>query len=251
MSEADLYRWVLWAVFALALLTVGALSVMSAPYGRHARQGWGPSLPARWAWVLMESPSSLGFLVLFFFGTHAASVVPLLFLVLWQSHYVHRTFIYPARLPQGTKPMPFLVVSMGFSFNILNMYLNSRWISHWGDYATAWLWDPRFVVGVLLFGLGYFINRRADAILLLLRRRGEGYQIPQGFLYRFVSCPNYLGEIVLWCGWAVATWSWAGLAFAVYTMANLAPRALQHHRWYQRTFPSYPSERRALVPFIL
>ena len=80
---------------------------------------------------------------------------------------------------------------------------------------------------------------------------GDGYQIPYGGAYRWVSCPNYLGEIVEWAGWALATWSPAGLAFALYTVANLAPRAVDHHAWYHRQFPNYPAKRRALIPYIL
>ncbi|MEM6929685.1 MAG: hypothetical protein AAF602_22285 [Myxococcota bacterium] len=54
-----------------------------------------------------------------------------------------------------------------------------------------------------------------------------------------------------WTGWALATWSLAGLGFAVYSVANLLPRALQHHRWYRATFDDYPTSRRALIPFVL
>ena len=86
----------------------------------------------------------------------------------------------------------------------------------------------------------------------ILRAPGEsGYKIPSGGLFRFVSCPNYLGEILEWSGFALATWSVAGLSFAAFTLANLLPRALSNHRWYQKTFPEYPEDRRALVPFLL
>ena len=78
-----------------------------------------------------------------------------------------------------------------------------------------------------------------------------GYKIPQGGMYRWITSPNYFGEIVEWVGWAIMTWSLPGLAFALYTTANLAPRAISNHRWYRRTFPDYPRERRALVPFLL
>jgi 3-oxo-5-alpha-steroid 4-dehydrogenase 1 len=35
------------------------------------------------------------------------------------------------------------------------------------------------------------------------------------------------------------------------TMANLVPRALATHAWYQKTFPNYPKERKAIFPFLL
>jgi protein-S-isoprenylcysteine O-methyltransferase Ste14 len=89
-------------------------------------------------------------------------------------------------------------------------------------------------------------------MLFALRKPGEGgYTIPRGWLYEYVSCPNYLGEILVWCGWAIATWSLAGLAFALYTAANVGPRALAHHRWYLREFEDYPRQRKALIPFVV
>jgi steroid 5-alpha-reductase/3-oxo-5-alpha-steroid 4-dehydrogenase 1 len=54
-----------------------------------------------------------------------------------------------------------------------------------------------------------------------------------------------------WIGFALMTWCLPGLAFSVWTIANLAPRAWAHHRWYQDAFPDYPKERKALIPYIL
>ena len=99
---------------------------------------------------------------------------------------------------------------------------------------------------------GDALDLRADSILRNLRTPGESsYKIPRGGLYERISCPNYLGEILEWLGWALATWSLAGLAFAVYTIANLGPRAISHHRWYQREFDDYPGDRKALIPYLL
>jgi len=86
-------------------------------------------------------------------------------------------------------------------------------------------------------------------LALLYSALGEtGYKIPHGGLFERVSCPNYLGEIIEWSGWALATWCLPGLSFAVWTFANLAPRARAHHRWYRAKFPEYPEERKALIP---
>ena len=101
----------------------------------------------------------------------------------------------------------------------------------------------------MLFVAGCAINRQSDFTLRRLRENGEaGYSIPYGGFYRWVSSPNYFGEIIQWFGWALATWSLAGLMFAVWTAANLAPRALSHHRWYRESFVDYPPERKALLP---
>jgi protein-S-isoprenylcysteine O-methyltransferase Ste14 len=240
------------AMFALAVVTFLALLFMTAPYGRHHRAGWGPVMKPRVGWMVMESPSVVVFGLLFALGPHRAEIVPCVFLGMWQLHYVHRAFVYPLSLPRDAKPMPALVVASGFTFNLLNSVVNAGWIGHVGVYATSWLSDPRFLVGVAIFIAGGAMNRRADRLLRALRAPGEsGYKIPRGGMYEWVSCPNYLGEIIEWSGWALATWSEAGFAFAVYTVANLAPRAWSHHVWYRAQFPEYPRARKALIPFVL
>jgi 3-oxo-5-alpha-steroid 4-dehydrogenase 1 len=95
------------------------------------------------------------------------------------------------------------------------------------------------------------LNRQSDNVLRLLKAKTpNGYGVPQGGLYRWVSCPNYLGEIMIWTGWAIATWSLPGLVFAFWTAANLIPRAHAHHVWYKQRFTDYPSRRKALLPGI-
>ena len=233
----------------LAVVTFISLWWISAPYGRHARPGWGPTVPPRMGWILMELPAALGFIGIYALGAQAKCLGPLVLLALWQSHYLHRAFIYPFRLPPSSKRMPLTVVAMGFAFNVLNAWINARWISQLGSYPPSWLMQPQFIIGTAVFLGGMTINQHADAVLLRLRRAGQ-YAVPTGGLYRWVSCPNYLGEIVEWSGWALASWSLPGLAFALYTTANLLPRAVTHHRWYQQRFDSYPRERRAIIPYV-
>jgi protein-S-isoprenylcysteine O-methyltransferase Ste14 len=172
---------------------------------------------------------------------------------LWLIHYLHRTWIYPFRVPNRGRRMALSLVVMALTFNLVNGYLNGRYLSALGPvYPVSWIMDPRFVAGVTLFLLGLGINLHADSILLRLRRPGEtGYRIPAGGLFRWISCPNYLGETLEWGGWALATWCVPGLGIAAWTTANLVPRALSHHRWYHDRFPDYPKNRTAILPFIL
>jgi 3-oxo-5-alpha-steroid 4-dehydrogenase 1 len=252
MTEWEVHRYLVLAIFAAGALTFALLMWVTAPYGRHIRGGWGPTVPARVGWLVMESPASLLFIVVFALGAHAQGSTPLVLLALWQLHYLNRTFIFPLRLQATGKRMPMSVVGMAIVFNSLNAYVNARWISHLGAYPDSWLTSTPFLLGVLCFVAGWLINQHADGMLIRLRQPGEtGYKIPHGGLYRWISCPNYLGEILEWMGWALATWSLAGTAFAVFTAANLLPRALANHRWYRQQFANYPSERRALIPYVL
>lgn len=251
-GESDFHHWLTLAEIGLAVVTFLVLLFVRAPYGRHYKGGWGPSIGSRIGWAVMEAPAVVVFALVFGRGDLSLELLPLLFLGLWQCHYLYRAFVFPCRLRGRGKRVPLLVPALSILFNTLNAYINARWLSQLGRYETDWLSDPRFSSGVALFLVGLAINLHSDEVLLRLRRKSEGgYRIPQGGLFRLVSCPNYLGEIVEWIGWAVATWSLPGLAFSLFTIANLAPRAVAHHRWYRRTFADYPRGRRALVPFLV
>jgi 3-oxo-5-alpha-steroid 4-dehydrogenase 1 len=253
MEHGIFYDFALYGLFAVAAITAVALLFIAAPYGRYARKGFGPTMPSRAGWVLMESVASLGMAALYLVGDRRADPAALAFLFLWELHYVHRAFIYPFRRKGGEKPMPISIVAMAMVFNTWNAYLNGRWLFALGPVRGAeWLLDPRFLAGAELFLCGMAVNLRSDAILSKLRRPGEfDYKIPRGGLFCFVTMPNYLGELMEWFGFALATWSLSGLAFAVFTAANLVPRALSNHRWYREKFPDYPEERKAIVPFVL
>ncbi len=252
MSELSFFNILLIAWFLLSAVIFVTLFFIVAPYGRHTRRSWGPQIGDKLGWVVMEAPASLLFAAFFVLGIGQISLTGIAFLVLWEAHYVHRAFIYPFSRRAGASGMAVSVVVMGFVFNIGNAYLNGRYLfTLSGGYTNSWLMTPQFIIGAVLFAAGFFINRWADDSLRSLRKPGEsGYRIPEGGLYRWISCPNYFGEMLTWTGWAVATWSLPGLAFAVFTVANLAPRARAHHLWYKQQFADYPPKRKALVPAI-
>jgi len=108
--------------------------------------------------------------------------------------------------------------------------------------------DPRFIAGLTLFVAGYLINRSADGIYAICARPVKPVTRSRKKVFTAGFPADYFGEIVVWSGWALATWSLPGLAFAVWTIANLAPRARSNHLWYRQTFPDYPAERKALLP---
>lgn len=250
MNEATLHGYLSWGLIGLGVVTCLALLFITAPYGRHYQNtGWGPTVSNRTGWIIMELPSVLIFGWIYAQGGQAFELVPLGLLCMWQVHYVHRTFIFPFRMKTTGKRMPALIMLLGALFNCFNSYLNARWISELGRYDTSWLQEPCLWIGCAVFLFGFVLNVRSDSILFNLRKPGDtGYHIPHGGAYRFVSSPNYLGELLEWLGWAIATWSTCGLAFLIYTAANLVPRAISNHRWYHDKFEDYPKERRRIIP---
>jgi 3-oxo-5-alpha-steroid 4-dehydrogenase 1 len=250
MNEKTFFNDLLIAWIVLSVAIFISLFFIVAPYGRHVRKKWGRTVQSSLGWVIMESTSPVVFAVCFMLGGYHNTIPELAFLFLWEAHYIHRAYIYPMHIRGGEKPMPLAVISLGFIFNGINSYLNGRYIYTLSPgYTTEWLMDPRFIAGVVVFIAGFIINRDSDIILRNLRVPGKPeYQVTDKGLFRWISCPNYLGEILIWSGWAIATWSLAGLSFALWTAANLVPRARAHHRWYKQHFPDYPAHRRALIP---
>lgn len=247
----NLYKYSLITIFSTALVVFILLFFVSAPYGKFLRKGWGPFIKTKWAWLIMEFLSP-ALITLFFILSVNKGVVQVIFVSVWLLHYVHRTFIYPFSQSGRNKPYPVLVVLMAMVFNSLNGFVNGYGVFHLNEYSLVWLISWQFIAGTVLFIAGYIINKTADEKLRVLRsQNGEGYVIPRGWLFEFISCPHYFGELLEWAGWTMMTWSISGLSFFIFTFANLFPRAVSSHRWYREHFADYPKKRKAIIPYII
>ncbi len=244
MDLAQLSQWAPWVVLGSAALVLPILLKIPAPYGRHATPRWGPVVPARLGWVVMESVSFFGFPLAFFKLSPFADNRQAQWLLLpWLLHYFQRSFVFPF-LMKKPRPMPAVTMVMAIVFNVLNAVGNGAELAPRGPSVLT-------LLGTAVFAAGFAINLHSDAVLRSLRKEVGEYQVPQGGLYRWVSCPNYLGECLEWLGFALCASTLASLAFFVFTVANLLPRALSHHRWYLARFADYPKARKAMVPYVL
>jgi protein-S-isoprenylcysteine O-methyltransferase Ste14 len=244
-----------YSMFGIGFIVFILLFFITAGYGRYTTKKWGPQLNVKLGWVIMECISPTLFFVYYITSPQTSNTVAIVFLLLWELHYIQRSFVYPF-LIRGNKKIPLVIVLMGLVFNGINSYLQGRFLFVIKvPYPSSWLYSPKFILGTLIFLAGFSINLQSDYILRHLRSQGDtgenGYQIPHGSLFRYISCPNYFGEILEWIGWAVLTWSIAGLVFTFWTMANLIPRAISHHKWYHENFSEYPTDRKAIIPFFL
>jgi steroid 5-alpha reductase family enzyme len=252
MSEpVVVYKVSIAVILFFAVLVFFLLFYVTAPYGKFLREGWGPGIRSAWAWMIMESPSPL--LMTFFFLTSGTrGLAEYFFILFWLAHYIHRTFLYPFTQSGSKKSYPVILVIMAFVFNCLNGFVNGFGVFRAIEYDANWLTGWQFLTGVVIFSAGFIINKTADSRLRKLRKGAEnGYVVPGGWLFDYISCPHYFGEIIEWGGWAVMTWSLPGLAFFIFTFANLFPRAVASHKWYKDNFPGYPVGRKAVIPFVI
>lgn len=234
-------------------LTIIGLRFQNAPYGKHYRTGWGPTISPPLAWFLMESPTLWLTILLYPLGRHSSHPLPFFLTSLYVIHYINRTIIYPLR--QKTVPksqFPISIALQAFLFNIVNAYTQTRSISHYRPDEDIRQALVRFVLGGGLFVWGMWVNITSDAELLRLRKKGKGkYVVPMGGWFDYVTCPNYMGETVEWLGWSIMCWSPAAFGFFLFTCANLGMRAASSRKWYLEKFADeFPAERMAFVPLL-
>ncbi len=236
---------IIWAAIGIGSFVL--LQYVTAPYGRHVKKGWGPKISNKLGWIIMEAPSF--FIILYFYLSSDQSAYAIVLSLLWLVHYLNRTFIYPFRIRTKGKKMPLIIVGSAIFFNCMNAGLNGYFLAHFESYDLNSFYEWNFILGLALFVSGFIINQKSDHILIHLRKPGETtYKIPTGFLFKYVSCPNLLGELVQWTGFAIMAWNLPALSFLIWTGANLIPRALGHHKWYGNYFVEYPKNRKALLP---
>ena len=247
-----LYFIAIVVIFASAPCVFVTLFFFTAPYGRHFRQGWGPSVSPRAGWILMELPALVVIGATVLFSGRTVSPMALLLLGLWEIHYLYRACLFPFLMRQNGKRFPIVLILFAVIFNSLNGYANGTFLANASPFPADGLFARvRLCVGIVLFVAGFLIHVRADHNLRNLRAPGEGgYKIPRGGLFEYIANPNYFGEIVEWTGFALAAWSIPGLGFAVFTVANLVPRAYSNRAWYVARFPDYPKERKRVIPLL-
>ncbi len=239
----------------IAVIVFIALYFVTAGYGVFYNKKWGPSVPNKIGWILMESPVFIAMILLCVFSERSTNIVCLIFLILFEIHYFQRSFIFPF-LIRGKSVMPLSVILMGVVFNTLNALMQGGWIFYVAPenmYETSWLTTPQFIIGTLIFFAGMIINIHSDNIIRHLRKPGDTkHYLPKKGMFKYVTSANYFGEFVEWCGFAILTWSLAGTVFALWTFANLAPRAAKIYDNYKKEFGDELDTKKVkrILPFI-
>lgn len=255
MFSVSTFNIVLIVMTVMAVVVFVSLFFVDAGYGRFYAPKWGPAIDNRLGWMLMEAPVFVAMLLLWWLSDRREDGIRLVFLLLFELHYFHRAFVFPW-LMRGRSKMPLSIIGTAVLFNTLNAYMQGGWLFYVSpvDYYSAdWLTSLPFLAGTALFLLGMGVNIHSDRIIRNLRKPGDtAHYLPRGGMFRWVTSANYFGELVEWTGFAILTWSVSGAVFALWTFANLAPRAARIYNGYRQEFPEQLDTRttKRIIPFI-
>ncbi|KAA6394898.1 MAG: putative 3-oxo-5-alpha-steroid 4-dehydrogenase [Streblomastix strix] len=251
------YPFVLWIFLGVGFVSFVSLFFIQAPYGKHSEgsgKGWGPKFSGKFGFMIQETPAV--FLPPIYYYLSDRRQAQLILLIIWEIHYIQRTFISTILQPTNNKNTSFSIMIFALIFQFANTYLVFFGICFRDKelFDINMFKDPFVILGFIIFFCAYVGNIISDTILRRLRKPGDtNYYIPHGFLFEFISAPNYFCEMLEWFGYMIGTKFHVGtIAFFVWTIYSLFPRALGHHQWYKKKFGSeYPSNRKAIIPFIL
>lgn len=244
-----------YIMIALAAIVFVCLLFISPGYGMFYNRKWGPSLSNRLGWILMEAPMLVCLLYLWLSSPRRAQTALIIMMAPVVIHYLQRTIIFPL-LIKGSNRMPVAIMLLGMIFNVINAYLIGGWlfyVSPASAYPLSWLADPRFIIGTAVFIAGMAINIHSDHVIRHLRAPGDRrHYIPHGGMFRYVSSANYFGEVAEWVGFAILTWSLPGFIFALWTFANLGPRARSTYKRYAAEFGDEFTrlKRKYIIPYL-
>ena len=168
--NVEIFNHLTFAWIGIAILAFPFLLKVTAPYGRHTTNSWGPMLSNTLGWILQEAPSLIFFSVFFLSGTLPKSNASYFFWCLWAAHYINRSFIFPFRTKTAGKKIPLLIVCSAIFFNFCNGFFNGYYLGNiGGNFSNDYFASAQFIIGFLIFIIGVIVNHQSDNILLASR----------------------------------------------------------------------------------
>ena len=155
-------------------------------------------------------------------------------LAYWSLHYAKRLYetAFVHRFSHGTMPAR-------------NLLRNCAYYWAFAAYVSYYVNHPLYTAppagrSAVLFAVGLLAqaaNLRCHALLARLRAPGaKGYVIPRGFLFDYITCPNYTAEFLVWFCFATATQAAPAALFAAAGFYQMAAWAAQKHRRLVKAF---------------
>lgn len=228
------------------------LFFIKAYYGKfYSSKSLLPPIPSHISWIIQEIPCVI--ITVYYIFLYKNLLFKLIFIIPFLLHYIHRSLIFPFMI-SSSKNNPFEITLMAFTFCVFNATIQNRSVFLYINYTINDVLSIQFVFGCVVMITGMTINIYHDYYMIKLRnkKKGQGYILPYGFLFNFISCPNYFGEIIEWGGYWMLSGNFSAFVFFISTLANLFPRAIKYHHWYKEKFrEDFPLSRKAIIPFVI
>ena len=168
----------------------------------------------------------------------------------WCGHYAKRILetLLVHRFSHATMPIRNLLKNCSYYWTFAALV--SYFVNH-PAYTPPLGGDEVYLNACLalacLFQAGNFV---CHVMLTNLRKPGEtGYKIPPGFLFEYITCPNYTCEILGWLMFNLATQTAWGYAFMLAGAYQMCVWAQGKHRRLKKTFGNkYPKNRYVVLP---
>ena len=250
VTREDTFNYLIQLVFLVTFTSVFIiLFFIKAYYGKfYSNKSLLPTINTRLSWIIQEIPCVI--ISLLFIYNNTANTKAILFIFPFLFHYIHRSLIFPFII-KTSKNFPLEITLMAFSFCVFNSLILNRSAFYFCDYESTELTLVNYVgLGVMICGM--CINIFHDHYMAYLRKQKEGYILPKGYLFNYVTNPNYFGEIVEWFGYWIYTQNFSAFVFFISTVGNLFPRAIKYKQWYLTKFKDEcPKHIKAVIPFII
>eukprot|EP00605_Chrysophyceae_sp_TOSAG23-4_P000071 GSChrysophyteH1.ASY1.ANO1.73.1 assembled CDS len=170
----------------------------------------------------------------------------------WMGHFAKREFetAFVHKFSRPTMPLS-------------NLFKNCTYYWSFGLVIGYFLCSPYYLgpedVSTVNFGLALFCLSELGNLIIHLKlasmRPAEGSKrrdIPKGFGFDLVACPNYTFEVLSWVGFSIMTGLFTSWLFTIIGFVQMSDWAQKKHREYKKTYEREYTRlnRKAIVPFV-
>ena len=220
------------------------------PYGKNYQKGKAYlklEIPDRPAIIIVNICGPIIYILLKLYWPNATlfDIESLLYI----AHYIHRGLVYPFFRSTSSKPWPLESFLYFLITNVCESILLARTQTFSGVNRPIYV----KILLAILFIAAAVVAAIHDYKICALRTTGNtGYKIPSGLLFKWVSGPNYLFEIIQWAVYCFFLGgSLSTISFGLWLLVNISGRAEATHAWYTTFFKTkYPKDRTAYIPFV-
>jgi very-long-chain enoyl-CoA reductase len=190
----------------------------------------------------------------FVFGADAVNApwnwVAELGVLCWMLHFAKREFetFFVHKFSRPTMPLKNLFINCSY------YWLFAAFIGHPLCSPKFKSPDETYVYAGLAIFIVSEIGNLICHLMLSNMRPAEGSKkrdIPRGFLFDLVSCPNYTFEVMSWIGFSIMTMLHFSWLFTFIGFIQMADWAMKKHKGYLKDYDEYKKLRRkAIIPFV-